>query len=252
MSPPGPVGHAVPSAPGHSLGRLWGHGETGGSLAMGMGMLAEGRAWLHVAFWHCHVPPRGDRGWVPHPCHTACIPSPGAVPSQGAPSRTRRAQPWVTWPGSTWRCHPQPLCSWDHPSGAGNGAGRSPEGRAQVGQVCLPLGRCTSFLRCPQELAASCRSPATLPVCRGPGCAHRRRSARFLPLLPPPRCSGPAAPHRQRRAQWPKCLRCLPALWALLRCWEPPRAQLTAVTRVCGAGEVPLCVPVCSEEHKGV
>lgn len=59
-----------------------------------------------------------------------------AVPSHG-----------VTCPGSTRGVPPSPPYSWDHPNrGQGTGAGRSREGRAQVGQLCLPSGRCTSFL----------------------------------------------------------------------------------------------------------
>lgn len=106
---------------------------------------------------------------------------------------------------------PSPPYSWDHPNrGQGTGAGRSLEGWAQVGQLCLPSGRCTSFLRCPQALAAS-PQPCHSSCLSWPRlCAQALLGPFPSSSLPPPRCSGPTAPHQLLRARWPKCLRRLP------------------------------------------
>lgn len=142
------------------------------------------------------MPPRGDRGQVPHPCHTACIPLPAAIPSQGAAPRTRRAQPW----GEVPRIHPggatiTPLQLGPPQQGAGNW-GRQVPGGSGSGRTALPaLGPLHILPAMPS--GARCL-PAALPLFLFVVAQAVRIGAarpRFLPLLcPHPAAAAPLLP----------------------------------------------------------
>lgn len=194
--------------PGH------GDGAAGGVLSVASrGMVALPRA----TPWG----PRTGPPPVPHCLHplTRCRSQPGrsaSHPPCPAVGDVARIPPGV--PPS----HP---CSWDHPNrGQGTGAERSREGRAQVGQLCLPSGRCTSFLRCPQALAASpqpCHSSClSWPRLRAQALLGPFPSSSAPTPLQRPRCSPQIAPGTV--AQMPSPL-AWPAAQPALKT-RPPRA----------------------------